>query len=42
VSPTSEGVVNEVVVDTKIQSATEASKTYTDEQIANAFSIVEF
>ena len=41
-SPVGDGVVSETVVDTKIQEATDANKIYVDEQIANAFSIVEF
>lgn len=42
VSPASDGGVAEDVVDEKIQNATDVSKAYTDEQIANAISIIEF
>lgn len=46
VSPMSDGGVSEDVVDTKIEnavtSATESANAYTDEQIAAAFTVVEF
>lgn len=38
----SAGSVNEEVVDEKIETAISEANTYTDEQIANAISIVEF
>ena len=42
----SDGGVSEDVVDTKIEnavtSATESANAYTDEQIAAAFTVVEF
>lgn len=41
-SPASEGGVDESTVNTKVEEAVASANAYTDEQIANAVTVVEF